>query len=91
MSDKMLFEGTLVLVAGGAWLRVGSMMATDLSESCRCCGGCCCSCVASELRWWGSRLIFLGGLGMVVLAVATLADTDTLGSLATEVLALIVV
>ena len=28
----MLFEGTLVLVAGGAWLRVGSMMATDLSE-----------------------------------------------------------
>eukprot|EP00913_Durusdinium_trenchii_P033245 g31122.t1 len=61
MSDKMLFEGTLVLVAGGAWLRVGSMMATDLSESCRCCGGCCCSCVASELRWWGSRLIFLGG------------------------------
>eukprot|EP00434_Breviolum_minutum_P003013 symbB.v1.2.002650.t1/scaffold142.1/size299426/8 len=83
----MLFEGTMLLVVGGACVRVWSMAANDLSTSCcRCCR--CCGTVAVELRWWGSTLIFAGGLGLLALALATALNTDSLGSLVTELLAL---
>eukprot|EP00931_Biecheleriopsis_adriatica_P066291 TRINITY_DN40684_c0_g1_i1.p1 TRINITY_DN40684_c0_g1~~TRINITY_DN40684_c0_g1_i1.p1 ORF type:complete len:218 (+),score=48.77 TRINITY_DN40684_c0_g1_i1:57-710(+) len=78
MSDKLLFEGDLLLLAGSACLRVWSCAADDLAKSCCCpCG--CCKLLSKQLRWCSNMGLLAGGLGLLACAISCTLDVEGLG------------